>query len=63
MSDIAEANQRRHNHWNENDVSHCKHCGSFISLPEPENGKITYVCPACNRAIMQWVGKRKKATP
>lgn len=48
---------RRFNHWSENDgVDHCKHCGSFIPTPEVVNKRIQYVCSACNRAVLEYVG-------
>lgn len=48
---------RRFNHWDENDsVSFCRNCGSFIPKQEPKNGRIEYVCGSCNRAILEYVG-------
>jgi len=52
---IAEYQQYRHS--NNTDQDRCRHCKSFISKPTPEHGKITYVCPSCDRAIMEYVAQ------
>lgn len=49
--------ERRYNHWNDNDtVSHCKGCGSFVNKPTPENGQVRYQCNACESWHLEYVG-------
>lgn len=39
----------RYNHWEENDMERCKHCGSFVSPPEFTDGRRYYQCKACEQ--------------
>jgi len=52
---IAEYQQYRH--ANNTDQDRCKHCGSFVSLPAPENGQIRYYCDACEKWYLMYVAQ------
>lgn len=63
VQQIAEYNERRHNHFDESAVSRCKHCGSFVDKGEPEQGRVRYTCGACNHAILEYTGQRQATRP
>lgn len=46
---------RRYNHWDQNDsVSRCDYCGSFMPKPEG-SGKSVIKCEACDRWNTEYV--------
>jgi len=48
---ISQENRRRHAH--NTTQERCKYCKSYIATPEG-TGRITYVCGACGRAILEF---------
>jgi len=50
---IAEHNERRHNHYDPENVNHCRQCGSYVSPTKVAPGVLRYDCRNCGETVYE----------